>query len=397
MEGTKEKESDFKMIATTLYGLEEVLAAELLKLGAKNIEPLNRSVSFYGDWGFLYKANLCLRTALRVLVPIKKFRAETEGELYNSIKNMRWENYIDVMDSIAVDTVLNTELFNHSQYVSQKTKDAICDRFRELTGKRPSVNLNNPTLQIQVHIYKNNCTVSFDSSGESLHKRGYREHANIAPINEVLAAGMIQLAGVNRLSHFIDPMCGSGTIAIEAAMHLANIPPGIFKRSFAFMNWNNYNDELYKTILNSALNKISDDPLLIHAFDISENNIKKAKKNAANADTEDMIRFSVSDFIQLEKPFESGTLIMNPPYGERMDKDEISDLYKSIGDRLKKHWTGWDAWIITSGNEAIHSIGLRPSRKITLYNGSIECKFLKFSLYSGTKKIHKINHQKKEN
>jgi putative N6-adenine-specific DNA methylase len=385
------EEGDFRMLATTLFGLEEVLAAELLKLGAKNIEKLPRAVSFIGDKGFMYKANFCLHLATRVLKPIHEFRVQNEEDLYEKIKKIEWENYLHELDTLAVDTSLRTDFFQHSQFVSQKVKDAVVDRFRERTGKRPSVDLERPWLRINIHIHDNDCTVSLDSSGASLHKRGYRDKVNLAPLNEVLAAGLVALTGWNKRSVFIDPMCGSGTIVTEAALMAGNIPAGYYRKEFGFQLWKDYDEKLWELIQESALKKIVNEDIVIYGSDISPNVTKKAKQNVKEAKVADMVTINTCAFEELERPSEGGVIVMNPPYGERMDKDDINKLYKSIGDTLKKNWSGFDAWLITSNMEAVNQIGLRHSRRISVFNGGLECKFLKYEMYSGTKKIHKLN------
>lgn len=385
---------DFKMIAKTIFGLEEVLSTELQRLGARDIEAHNRAVSFTGDKGFMYKANICLRTALRVLVPIKTFTVSNEKDLYDSIQNMNWEEYIDVNDTLAIDTVLNSELFTHSQYISQKTKDAIVDQFRAKHGIRPSVDLERPTLRIHLHIFNDTCTVALDSSGESLHKRGYRDKTNLAPLNEVLAAGMVLLSGWDKRKTFIDPMCGSGTILTEAALIANNIPPGYFREQYGFEGWKKFlpfEEELYSTIFDAAIDKITNHSQQILGGELSPNVAKKAKSNIKFAKVDDIVSIKVADIKDFEAPTGGGIVIINPPYGERMVKDNITELYKMIGDTFKKNFTGYDCWILTSNMEALKHVGLRPSRKITLYNGQLECKFVKYEMYQGTKKIHKLN------
>jgi len=382
--------NEFQMLAKTAFGMEELLAAELLKLGAKNIEQHNRAVSFTGDKGFMYKANFCLRTALRILKPITHFEVSDEHDLYEKIKKINWEEFLEPTETLAVDTALNTDLFNHSQYISQKTKDAIVDRYREKYNIRPSVDLTNPTLRINIHIFKTTCTVSLDSSGDALYKRGYRENINLAPLNEVLAAAMIQLSGWNKHSVLIDPMCGSGTILIEAAMYANNIPPGYFREQFGFEKWKDFDADLWQLIFDSAVDKIDNLNPKIMGCDISTNMIKKAKKNIKTAKVDDVVSVQHSSFQDFEPPEAKGVVIFNPPYGKRMNKDNIEVLYKEIGSTLKKKYSGYDVWIISSNMEAIHAIGLRPSRKITLFNGALECKFLKYEMYQGTKKIHKL-------
>jgi putative N6-adenine-specific DNA methylase len=384
---------NFKMIAKTIFGLEEVLAEELQRLGARNVEVHNRAVSFEGDKGFMYKANFCLRTALRVLVPIHSFNVINEQSLYDSIQTINWEEYIDAEDTIAIDTVLNSELFTHSQFLSQKAKDAIVDQFRDKYNKRPSVDLDNPTLRIHLHIFQNACTVALDSSGDSLHKRGYRDKTNLAPINEVLAAGMILLTGWDKRTNFVDPMCGSGTLLIEAALIANNIPPGYYREQYGFQNWNKFlafDEELYDIIFDSAINKITNHQQKIIGCDISKNVAKKAKENIKLAKVDDIVSIQSCAMQDIEVPTGRGVVVMNPPYGERMVKDNIDELYKSIGDTFKQKFSGYDCWVISSNIEGFKKIGLRPSRKITLYNGPLECKFMKYEMYQGTKKLHKL-------
>lgn len=384
-----EDENNLDLVAKTQFGLEEVLANELKKAGARDVQVLNRAVSFKGDKGFIYKANFVLRTALRILIPLKSFPVIDEQSLYDSIKAMPWEDFMHEDQTLAIDSAVTSEQLRHSQYISQKTKDAIVDRFREMKGKRPSVDLENPDLRINIHIFKNQCTVSLDSSGESLHKRGYRQDTNLAPMNEVLAAGLVLLSGWDGRSNFVDGMCGSGTILIEAAMFSANIPPAYFRKKFGFMNWKYklaFDEALWEKISESALNKISDQEFKFHGIEISRNVSRKAVIHTKECNVDDMVEIHTMDFADFEPPAGRGTVIINPPYGERMDKDDIIPLYKMIGDTLKKRYAGYTAWVITSNMEAGKFIGLRPTRKIQLYNGSLECRFLKFELYEGSKK-----------
>jgi putative N6-adenine-specific DNA methylase len=388
-----EKEKDFKMIAKTIFGLEETLATELLRLGGKNIEVHNRAVSFEGDTGFMYKANLSLRTALRVLVPFETFTVKDENSFYDSIQKIDWTKFMDVNDTLAIDTVINSDLFTHSQYISQKAKDAIVDQFRVKFNERPSVDLDKPTIRINIHIYNDTCTVALDSSGESLHKRGYRDKTNLAPINEVLAAGLVLLSGWDKRTNFIDPMCGSGTIVIEAALIANNIPAGYFREDFGFQRWHKfmpYNEELWDLIFDSAINRITDHQQTIIGGELSPNVAKKAKENIRLAKVDDVVKIVNVDMKDFEVPPGRGVVIINPPYGERMVKDNIEELYKMMGDTFKAKFSGYDCWILSSNIDALKHVGLRPSRKITLYNGQLECKFMKYEMYQGTKKIHKL-------
>lgn len=390
---TLTEKQDFKMIAKTIFGLEEILSLELQRLGARNIEVHNRAVSFTGDLGFLYKANLCLRTALRILVPFKTFKVEDEKSLYHAVQSINWADYLEVSDTIAIDTVMHSDRFTHSQYLSQKTKDAIVDQFRAKTGERPSVDLDRPTLRINLHIFNDEATLSFDSSGESLHKRGYRDKTNLAPINEVLAAGLVLLTGWDKRSNFIDPMCGSGTILIEAALIANNIPAGYFREEFGFERWKKFmpfDEALWNTIFDAAINKITDHKQQIIGGELSPNVTKKAKENCKLAKVEDVVSIRNCDMKDFEVPPGKGVVVINPPYGERMAKDNIDELYKMMGDTFKQKFAGYDCWILSSNMEAFKHVGLRPTRKITLFNGQLECKFLKYEIYEGTKKIHKL-------
>lgn len=384
------------MVAQTLHGLEEVLRVELLKLGARDLERHNRAVSFTGDLGFLYKANLCLRTALRVLVPLESFDARSPDELYMAMRSIAWEEYMDVKETFLFKVTLNSPHFDHSQYVAQKAKDAVVDRFRDKYGARPSVDTENPTLRIHLHISHERCAVSLDSSGGSLHQRGYRVETNAAPLNEVLAAGMVLLSGWNKISPLVDPFCGSGTILAEAAMIAANIPAGIHREHFAFQGWNDYDADLWNTIHDSAIDKITGETPALLGGDINRITVAKAKETMRSTKLADLVTIRHSAFAELEAPDRRGMLIMNPPYGERMDQrgigsaseeDEINGLYKMIGDTLKHRWAGWTAWVLTSNMEAAKHIKLTPKPKIQLFNGALDCRFLRYELYEGSRRL----------
>lgn len=383
-------ETNFSMVAQTLFGLEDILVEELKTLGATSIEKLNRAVSFKGDLRLMYQANLCLRTALRVLVPIHTFEIRNERDLYSQINAMKWEDHMGVDDTLAVRCLLDTDLFTHSQFLEQKTKDAIVDRFREKYGRRPSVDLERPTLRINIFIGRDNCIVSLDSSCESLHKRGYRDKTNLAPINEVLAAGLVLLTGWDKVSNFIDPMCGSGTLLIEAALIAKNIPAGSYREYFGFENWKNYDQDLWESVYDEAMENVTDNNPLIMGSDISPNVARKAIINVNEANLKHSIKIESGAFEDLPTPEGTGIIIMNPPYGERMDKDEdLNALYKSIGDTLKKKWAGYQAWVITSNFEAAKYIRLDPKPKIKLFNGALECRFMRYELYNGTRRTDK--------
>lgn len=380
---------DFEMKVTTFFGLEEILAQELRQMGGRDIEIFKRGVSVVGDMGFLYKANLCLHTALKVIIPITKFTADNEESLYDSIKRIDWERFISNSDTIMVESVVNSEIFSHSLFVSQKVKDGIVDRFREKTGKRPDVDLIHPSFKLYVHIFKNEVSLHLDSSGDPLYKRGYRSDINEAPMKEVLAAGLVKLSGWEKHLLLVDGMCGAGTIGIEAALWANNIPPGYYRNQFGFMQWNNFDETLYETIFESSVSKIKEDKVEIIANDIDAPTLKKAKTNTINAKVDDVVSCNHQSFFDMTPSRQGGVVILNPPYGERLPVAEIEQLYKEIGSKLKKDFQNFNAWIITSSPDAIKSIGLRPSRRIQVYNGSLECRYLKFELYGGSKKAVK--------
>ncbi len=385
------------MKATTFHGLEDVLVNELMKLGARDIVPFKRGVSFTGDKGFMYKANLCLRTALKVLVPIYSFTANNEHELYEKMKEYEWEELLNTDDTLAINATVNSDEFNHSLYVSQKTKDAICDRFVDKFDVRPNVDLDRPTVRIYVHIFRNQVNVSLDSSGDSLFKRGYRVDIDTAPMKEVLAAGMVLLSNWQPHLPLIDGMCGSGTLGIEAALFANNIPPGVFREEFGFMKWHDYDKELWDTIYESTINRIKDDMPNIISSDIDIVPLEMAKRNGAVAKVDDVIQYEHISFFDLMPTKPHGTILLNPPYDERIKMEDTNAFYKQIGDKLKKDFGGWTCWIISSNMEAIKSIGLHPSKKMTLFNASLECKLLKYEMYSGSKKASKQDKQEEGN
>jgi len=374
------------MLAKTLYGFEPLLARELRNLGAGRVEEGIRNVSFEGDLGFLYKANLCLRTALKVYRPLASFRIDTEKDLYNNIHRLDWPQIFGPEKTFAIDTTMNTELFNNSMFVSLKAKDAIVDKFREMVRQRPNVDSQDPELRINIHIQRNNCTVSLDSSGNSLHQRGYRIQTNLAPINEVLAAGLLLQSGWDGQCDFFDPMCGSGTLPIEAAMIACNIPPNINRESFAFMHWKDYDQELHQKIVEAGLGKVREFHHRILGRDKAPSAIRKAQENVDNANLSEYILLERKDFFRTERP-EGGKLHMlfNPPYGERLAIEE-HEFYSQIGDTLKQGYPDTDAWLITANLEALKHVGLKPSKKIKVFNGKLEARLVKYEIYPGSKK-----------
>lgn len=386
---------EFELVAKTFQGLEEVLAKELTELGASDIEIGNRMVAFTGDKAMLYKANFCLRTAIRILKPIKHFKAQTADEVYDNVKAINWEEYLDAEKSFAVDAVVFSNEFRHSKFVAYKVKDAIVDYFRDKTGERPSVRLNNPDVLLNIHIAEDRCTLSLDSSGESLHRRGYRQEAVEAPLNEVLAAGMILMTGWRGECDLIDPMCGSGTIPIEAALIARNIAPGVFRKEFAFEKWNDFDQELFDSIYNDESNE-REFTHKIYGYDNNPKANEIAIRNVKAAGLSKDIELKIQAFQQFEQPAEKSIIITNPPYGERISTDDLLGLYQMIGERLKHAFTGNDAWILSYRDECFDQIGLKPSVKIPLYNGALECQFRKYQLFDGKYKAFRSENEGQE-
>lgn len=382
-------EQNTRFLAKTFFGFEPLLEGELRRLGAKNVKPLNRAVAFEGDLGFLYKANICLRTALRILYSIGQYRVTSAKELYEALSKIDWTQWFSADQSFIIDVTLHSDHFNHSLFVAQKAKDAIVDQFVKRIGRRPEVTSENPHIRIQLHLQNDVLTVSLDSSGNSLHLRGYRDETNIAPINEVLAAGILLFSGWEGKLNFYDPMCGSGTLAIEAAMIACNIPPQLHRESFSFMHWSNYDPELFERIKKSALSKLKEFRGQIYASDKAPSAVRKTIENIKNAGLEEYISVSRSDFFFASRPMEGPIhLVFNPPYGERLSIDaEI--FYGKLGDTLKKEYEGCEAWFITAHLEALKYVGLKPSRKIKLFNGKLESKLLKYEMYEGSRKASK--------
>lgn len=374
------------MIAKTLYGFEELLEKELRTLGASKTEIGVRNVSFEGDNGFMYKANLNLRTAIKIIKPIYEFRVRNEEDLYKKVYSLALEHYLNEDQSFAIDTTLATDLFSHSLYVSQKAKDAIVDKFRAKTGRRPSVDLKNPDIKFNLHIQRNHCTLSLDSSGSSLHHRGYRTATNIAPINEVLAAGILLLSGWDGRGHFLDPMCGSGTFLIEAAMIACNVPANINRKGFAFEKWKDFDRELYDKIVEVSLHKVKEFHYTITGFDKAPSAVRKAIDNAENANLSEYITIEQTSFFESKKQTEGPLhMVFNPPYGERLNID-MEEFYSSIGDTLKQSYPGTQAWMISSNMDALKHVGLRTSRKIKLFNSQLESRLVCYDIYEGSKK-----------
>ena len=378
---------NFKMIAKTFYGFEEILSEELLKLGAQKIIKGNRNVSFYGDKGFMYKSNISLRTALKIIKPIKEFKFKDIDEYYKKIYEIKWEDYLDFNSSFLINSVVfNSKIFNNSKFTSLKAKDAIVDRFRNKFKNRPSINSFNPELKIEIHVNRNFCTISLDSSGESLHKRGYKKYNSAAPLNEVLAAGIILMSAWDKKSDLLDPMCGTGTFLIEAAMIARNIAPNLNRLAFAFEKWKDWDNELFETIEESVKSKEIEFEHKLYGFDISSAMIKKAEKNIEISDLGVDIEIVKKDFLtSIKTDNEKLHVLINPPYDKRISAD-VNQLYKKIGDTLKNNYLYSDVWIITANLEAIKSIGLKSSKKIKLFNANLESRLLNYKIYPGSKK-----------
>ncbi len=374
--------AEFELIAKTFQGLEEVLAKELVDLGANNVQIGRRMVSFTGDNAIMYKANFHLRTAVRILKPIMHFKASDADEVYNVIKSVDWSEYLDENSTFSVDAVVYSDVFRHSKFVAYRVKDAIADFFNEKSGRRPSVRLNNPDLIFHIHIAQEECTLAFDSSGESLHRRGYRVETGAAPINEVLAAGMILLTGWRGECDFIDPMCGSGTLPIEAALIARNIAPGVYRQGYAFEKWKDFDSDLFRSIY-------EDDSLerefnhKIYGYDMDGRMVACARKNVKSAMMSDIIEINLREIKDFEQPEKRAIMVVNPPYGERLVSDNLLQVYKDLGSRMKHAFQGNEAWVISSSYDCFDQIGLKASARIPLYNGDLDCEFRKFELFQG--------------
>lgn len=384
---------DLQIQIKTFFGLEELLAEEVKKLGGRNVQIKTRAVNCEGDLGFLYKINYSLRTALKIIVPLFEFKAYNEQKFYDKLYRMPWDKYLKPDQTFAIDSTVHSETFSHSQFMTLKMKDAIVDYFRDNFQTRPSVETRNPDIKFNLHIDREFVTVSLDSSGEPLFKRGYRQDGGEAPINEVLAAGMLQIAGWDGKGNFLDPMCGSGTLLIEAAMMGMNMPAQLYRKNFAFQNWPNYDEQLFNSIKEHRLNRMTPLDGKILGFDIDPRMLQAAKRNLEAAELEDVIEVRNQDFFESKKELFPLLIVFNPPYDERIEiKDP--DFYKKIGDTFKTAYPNTLAWLISSDLEAVKKIGLRPSRKIKLFNGKLETRFLQYEMYEGTKKRAGQNKEK---
>ncbi len=371
-----------ELIAKTFMGLEPVLAKELTQLGANNVQIGRRMVSFTGNKELMYRANFSLHTAIKILKPIARFKAQSADDVYTEIKKIDWTTYLDNDRTFAVDAVVFSEEFRHSKFVSYKVKDAIVDQFREKTGSRPNISISNPDLRLHIHIAEYDCTLCLDSSGESLHRRGYRQESVEAPLNEVLAAGMILMTGWKGDTDFIDPMCGSGTLLVEAALIAHNMAPGLFRKEYAFEKWPDFDADLFDRIYNDDSQE-REFKHHIYGYDIDMKAVNTARMNVKAAGLTADITIEQQDFKDFTQPNEKSIMVTNPPYGERISTPDLLGTYRMIGERLKHQFTGGDAWILSYREECFEQIGLKPSIKIPLYNGSLECEFRKYQMFDG--------------
>lgn len=380
-------ENHYQLVAKTFAGLEHVLAHELMALGAQDIQVHNRSVSFTGNLALLYKANYYCRTALRILVEVQRFKVTGQVSLYQGIRTIDWSNYLRLDQTFAVDSTQNQSPFNNTMFISLKVKDAIVDQFRDNYGKRPNVDKEFPQLRVMIHIFKDECTVLLDSSGSSLHKRGYRINQVQAPVNEVLAAGLLLLSGWDKQTPLIDGMTGSGTIAIEASLLAKNVPAGYFRKEFGFENWIGFDRQLWNDIILEAEKNICPLPTSVIGLDNNRMAVKIARENVKEAGLRGELEILNEDFFSYVPPFNQGVVFLNPPYYERIDAPEDAlSFYKLIGDVLKKNYPNYTAWIISANTEALKHIGLKPSKKFSLQNGSLESKFNSYTLFKGSRK-----------
>jgi len=375
-------EQEFELIAKTFMGLEPVLAKELTQLGANNVQIGRRMVSFTGDKEMMYRANFSLHTAIKILKPIARFKAQSADDVYNEIKKIDWTKYLDNDHTFAVDAVVFSEEFRHSKFVSYKVKDAIVDQFRENTGSRPNISVANPDLRLHIHIAEADCTLCLDSSGESLHRRGYRQESVEAPLNEVLAAGMILMTGWKGDTDFIDPMCGSGTLLVEAALIARNMAPGLFRKEYAFEKWPDFDADLFDKIYNDDSQE-REFTHHIYGYDIDMKAVNTARMNVKAAGLTADITVEQQDFKNFTQPKEKSILVSNPPYGERISTPDLLGTYRMIGERLKHQFVGGEAWILSYREECFEQIGLKPSIKIPVFNGSLECEFRKYQMFDG--------------
>ena len=380
-----------EIVAKTFAGLEDLLAVEIKAAGGRRITPIKRGVKFEGDEEVLYRCVLSLRTVLRLLVPVFSFKAHTEKDLYFKVKKLTWEDFLDLNQTFTIDCVANSKVFNHSKFVALRVKDAICDRFRANNNdQRPDVNVRNPDVPINVHVNNLDVTILLDVAGFSLHQRGYRTRDHRAPLNEALAAGILMLSGWDKKTDLYDPMCGSGTLLVEAAMMAQNLAPRLFSnKRFALEKWDNFDLQLWKEVKKELKQEIEPSSVKIFGTDISPKAAQMAVFSAKDAAIDDMVEVKHADFFTMKNEMESGFIVSNPPYGERLKEEDIINFYKEIGNTFKREYGGFEAWILSSNFQALKFVGLKPSKKIPLKNGALDVKLQKYELYSGSKKASK--------
>ncbi|MBQ5957742.1 MAG: RNA methyltransferase [Bacteroidales bacterium] len=389
-------ENNYQLITKTVAGLEDVLAAEIRNLGAKNVKVMHRAVICEGNKEMMYRLNYNVRTGLKVLKPFKTFFAKNPDELYKKVQEIQWWELLRTDQTFCVDAVTSGRFFTHSQYAALKTKDAIVDQFRDVMGPRPSINTLNPDLRINLHIREDKVQILFDSSNESLHHRGYRKQVDKAPMNEVLAAGLIQLSGWKADCNFLDCMCGSGTLPIEAAMYAMKIPAGYYRKQWGFMKWDDWDPELWKRIKDEADSQIVEFEHEIWASDRSPKAVAIAEGNINNAHLQHDIHLMKKNMEDLTPPEEGGIVIINPPYGDRLEEDDIDQVYENIGNTLKHNFQGYQCWLITDDAVALKHVGLKPSAKIPVWNGPLECRFVRFDIFGGSLREWKTENGKRK-
>jgi putative N6-adenine-specific DNA methylase len=369
--------------ATVARGLEPIAAQELERLGAKEVRPDFTGVHFVGDTALLYRVNLWARTIFRVLVTLREFPCPDADRLYQEVQKIDWEQYLQSDSTLAVNATGGNRQLNHTHFTALQVKNAIVDQQRRQSGERSSVDTENPDVLINVHIYQDRCTLSLDSSGTSLHRRGYRPAMGIAPLKETLAAALLEMAQWEPSLPFLDPLCGSGTLPLEASLKALNIAPGLFREQFAFENWLDFDQELWDEVLKEANdNEISELKAPIFGSDRDPDILDQARINAQQCGVADQVTFTETELSQLEAPADCGVIICNPPYGERLgDASELGDFYKLLGDVFKQRFKGWTAFVLTGNKELAKKVGLKAARRIPVYNGSIACTLLKYELY----------------
>lgn len=374
-------------VAKTFAGLEPLLLKELEELGAVNCQLMSRSVAFEGPFELLYRVNYFSRLALRVLWRQAAFSFGSNRQFYEHLFDFPAEKFLKKDGTMAVHATNVDSIFKTPLFASVLAKDAICDRFRDLYDQRPSVDKEDPDVQFHLHIYKDQAQLFLDSSGESLHKRGYKVRNHPAPINEVVAAAMVKMSGWQADCDFIDPMCGGGTLLVEAAMQALNIPAGFYRRHFGFFEWKNFDLALWKQIKREA--SIKDDvPVNFYGSDINAGFLEIARSNIAKARLQDFITLERKDMLSSPAAATPALVMFNPPYGERLDVEDMNGFYASIGDALKQKFPGCRAFMISSDIEALKHVGLKPTKKCVMYNGPLECRFVSYELFSGDRKSY---------